>query len=177
MRAGLIRSEQLKNVEIFTEAQSRINAMAIKDPTVQKTRTAKTIIDILVTDCIDASKKTIDGINPKTVDQVYQYSKNLITLSNENNSKLAALEKFLVENFYQHKSVTQTAKQIEDWLQQLFEKFCHKQELMPGYFQQFISREGLQRTVCDYIAGMTDRFCLKMLKKTGRYLSIIFDLI
>jgi dGTPase len=164
MRAGLIRSEQLKNVEIFTEAQSRINAKAIKDPTVQKTRTAKTIIDILVSDCIDASKKNIAGVNLKTVDEVYRRSENLIALSTENNAKLAALEKFLLQNFYRHKSVTQTAKQIENWLEQLFEKFCRRQELMPGYFQQLINQEGLQRTVCDYIAGMTDRFCLKWLK-------------
>jgi dGTPase len=164
MRAGLIRSEQLKNVEIFTEAQSRINAKAMEDPIVQKTRTAKAIIDMLVSDCIDASKKNITGVNLKTVDEVYRRSENLIALSTENNAKLAALEKFLLQNFYRHKSVTQTAKQIENWLEQLFEKFCRRQELMPGYFQQLINQEGLQRTVCDYIAGMTDRFCLKMLK-------------
>ena len=164
MRAGLIRSEQLKNVEIFTEAQSRINAKAIKDPTVRKTRTAKAIIDMLVSDCIDTSKKTIAGVNLKTVDEVYRHSENLIAILAENNVKLSALEKFLLQNFYQHKSVTQTEKQVENWLEQLFEKFCRRQELMPGYFQQLISQGNLQRTVCDYIAGMTDRFCLKMLK-------------
>ena len=36
---------------------------------------------------------------------------------------------------------------------------------MPGYFQRFIPQQGLQRAVCDYIAGMTDRFCLKMLEE------------
>jgi dGTPase len=164
MRAGLIRNEQLKNVEIFTEAQGRINAKAMEDPIVQKTRTAKAIIDMLVGDCIDASEKTIAGITLKTADEIYHSSENLITLSVENNARLAVLEKFLLQNFYQHKSVTQTAKQIEDWLRQLFEKFCRRQTLMPGYFQQLIPREGLQRTVCDYIAGMTDSFCLKWLK-------------
>jgi hypothetical protein len=37
--------------------------------------------------------------------------------------KSAALEKFLLQNFYLHKSVTKTARQIEDWLGKLFEKF------------------------------------------------------
>ncbi|MDD5063857.1 MAG: deoxyguanosinetriphosphate triphosphohydrolase [Phycisphaerae bacterium] len=164
MRAGLIHREQLKNVEIFTEAQNRINAEEMEDPVVQKTRTAKAIIDILVGDCIDVSKKTIAGVNPKTVDEVAHRSENLITLSDESNARLAVLEKFLLQNFYQHKTVTQTAKQIEDWLQQLFEEFCRRGELMPGYFQKLIPRESLQRTVCDYIAGMTDRFCLKCLE-------------
>jgi dGTPase len=165
MRAGLIGSEQLKNIEIFAEAQSRINAKAMEDPIVQKTRTAKAIIDILVSDCIDTSKKNTTGVNLKTIDEIYRRSENLIALSTENNAKLALLEKFLLHNFYQQKTVTQTAKQIGDWLQQLFEKFCRKQELMPGYFRQLIPRQSLQRTVCDYIAGMTDRFCLKVLEE------------
>jgi len=164
MRAGLIHREQLKSVEIFAEAQTRVNAIAMEDPIVQKTRTAKTIIDILVSDCIDTSKKTIAGANIKTVDEIYSRRENLIAISTENNAKLAALEKFLMENFYLHKTVTQTASQIENWLGKLFETLCRKQKLMPGYFRRFIDKEGLQRTVCDYIAGMTDRFCLKVLE-------------
>jgi dGTP triphosphohydrolase len=36
---------------------------------------------------------------------------------------------------------------------------------MPRYFQRFIPQHGLQRGVCDYIAGMTDGFCLKTLRQ------------
>jgi dGTPase len=166
MRAGLIDSEQLKNVEIFTEAQSRLDAKAIKDRTIRRTRTAKAIIDRLVSDCIDASRKTIAGANPKKVDDVYQHRENLITLSDGNDARLTELEEFLLSNFYRHKSVTQTADEIKNWLGKLFEALCQKPELMPGYFQRLVDKEGLQQTVCDYIAGMTDRFCLKMLEKT-----------
>jgi len=165
MRAGLISSKQLKSLEIFTEAQSRINAKAIEDKTVRRTRTAKTIIDTLVSDCIDASEKTITRANLNTVDDVYHHSENLIVLSAENNAKLMELEKFLLQNFYLHKSLIQTANQIKNWLEQLFERLCRRQKLMPGYFQQLAAKEGLQRTVCDYIAGMTDRYCLKMLEE------------
>jgi len=49
--------------------------------------------------------------------------------------------------------------------QQLFERLCRNPDLMPGYFQRFIPEEDLQRTVTDYIAGMTDRFCLKILNE------------
>src|SRR4030042_1715021 len=104
MRAGLIHREQLKDVEIFAEAQNRINDKEMDDPIVQKTRTAKAIIDILVSDCIDTSKKTIASVNLKTVDEVYLRSENLIAICAESNTKLAALEKFLMQNFYQHKT-------------------------------------------------------------------------
>jgi dGTPase len=166
MRAGLIDSEQLKNVEIFTGAQSRLDAKAIKDRTIRRTRTAKAIIDRLVSDCIDASRKTIAGANPRTVDDVYQHRENLVVLSAKSDAKLTELEEFLLSNFYRHKSVTQTVGEIKNWLGKLFEALCQKSESMPGYFQRLVDKEGLQRTVCDYIAGMTDRFCLRMFEKT-----------
>jgi dGTPase len=165
MRAGLINSKQLGNVEIFIEAQSRINAKAIKDDTIRRTRTAKAIIDRLVSDCIDISKKTVIQANIQTVNDVYSTSENLIVLSTKETEALAELEKFLLQNLYLHKSIIQTTDKIKNWLSQLFKKLCRKPQMMPGYFQQFIAKEGLQRTVCDYIAGMTDRFCLKMLEK------------
>ena len=165
MRAGLINAEQLKNTEIFIEAQSRIKAETIKDKTIRRTRTAKTIIDKLVSDCIEASKAAITQANKKTIDDVYAASENLITLSAKSNTKLVELEKFLLQNFYLNKSVTQTTKKVKDWLGQLFDRLCKKPQLMPEHFDVLTAKEGLQRTVCDYIAGMTNGFCLKMLKE------------
>ncbi len=163
MRARLIRTEQLQNIEIFSEAESRINAEAIKDRTIRRTRTAKAIIDKLVGDCINASKKALVETNVKILNDIYNKSENLIALSRRSETELKALEKFLFENFYKHESLMQTAEKVKTWLERLFKRLCQEPQLMPGYFQRFIEQQGLQRTVCDYIAGMTDRFCLKML--------------
>ena len=165
MRARLIGTGQLKSVKIFAEAENRINAEAIKDLTIRRTRTAKATIDKLVGDCLEASKKTLAEANPTTLDEIYAADTNLITLPPESDAELAELEKFLLQNFYLHKSLLQAAEKVKGWLGRLFEKLCKEPELMPGYFQRFILQQGLQRTVCDYIAGMTDRFCLKMLEK------------
>jgi len=167
MRAGLISEFEISNFkfEIFMEARSRVNAGAIKDEAIRRTRTAKAIIDKLVSDCIDASRENLIEHNTRTVADVYSTSKNLIVLSAENEKQLLELEKFLLENFYQHNSLIQTAEKVRKWLGRLFERLCQKPHLMPGYFQRLAAQEGLQRTVCDYIAGMTDRFCLKMLEE------------
>jgi dGTPase len=162
MRAGLISPPLIK---IFSEAQSRINAEAIKDESIRRTRTAKTIIDTLVSDCIDASKKNLDKSSVRIIFDVYGRRENLIVLSSEREGRLVELEEFLLHKFYQHKSLLQTAGKVKKWLGRLFEQLCRKPDLMPGYFQRLASQEGLQRTVCDYIAGMTDRFCLKMVNE------------
>ena len=71
MRAGVITYEQLEKINIFMEAQEQINAHTILDQAVRRTRVAKVIIDILVSDCIDASTKNIICSDVKTVDDVF----------------------------------------------------------------------------------------------------------
>ena len=166
MRAGVITEKQLESIKIFTQVQEKINAGTIKDRTIRRTRTAKAIIDKLVSDCIDTSIKTIAQAGIKTVNDVYAKSENLIVLSAQSEAELVEMEEFLLTNFYQHKSVTQTADKVRNWLGRLFDKLCRDPQLMPDYFQRFIPQQGLQRTGCDYIAGMTDRYCLKMLEKS-----------
>ena len=162
-RARLIGAGQLKNVKIFAEAQKRIDAEAIDDLTIRRTRTAKAIINGLVSDCLTASKKTLAEANPKNLDEVLARHEKLIVLPAERDAELSELEQFLLQNFYMHETLTETADKVETWLGQLFAKFCAEPSLMPGYFQHFIPEQGLQRAVCDYIAGMTDRFCLQIL--------------
>ncbi|MHC4118559.1 MAG: deoxyguanosinetriphosphate triphosphohydrolase [Planctomycetota bacterium] len=162
-RARLIAAEQLKEVKIFDQARSSISAVAIKDRTIRRTRTAKAIIDMLVGDCLEASKKMLAETRPRSVEEVCDRSKNLIVLSPERDAELAELEEFLMQNFYLHESLNHAAEKVSDWLGQLFEKLCRRPELMPGYFRRFIPHQGQQRAVCDYIAGMTDRFASKTL--------------
>jgi len=164
MRAGLISSEQLAGVRIFAEAQERISADAIQDRTIRRTRTAKAIIDKLVGDCLEASRIALAQANVRTIEEIYATRENLILLSQDSDTQLIELEAFLMQNFYLHDSLRQTADRVRQWLGRLFETLCKSPERMPRYFQRFIPEQGLQRAVCDYIAGMTDRFCLKTLE-------------
>ncbi len=165
MRSSVLTPNQLKNIELFSEAQKLINAPAIKDAGTVRIRTAKTIIDILVSDCIETSRKNLVERNIKTIDDVYSKSGDLIIISQRSESKLNELEEFLLQKFYKHPTVIEKSEEIRCFIERLFKKYCEKPALMPPYYQQLIKEEGLQRIVCDYIAGMTDRFCFRMLDK------------
>jgi dGTPase len=165
LRAGLLDASRLASIGIFAAAQQKIKAKEIKDGMIRSTRTAKAIIDMLVGDCIEISTNTLAKAGLTGVEQIYRHKESLIRLSAKADSELAELENFLLLNFYNHPLLMETAKKVEIWLQKLFTRFCEKPDLMPGYFRQLAASEGLERTVCDYIAGMTDRFCMKMLEK------------
>ena len=163
MRARLLESESMGHIGIFMEARLRIQVDAIDDWTIRRTRTAKAIIDALVGDCIETSRANIAAAGIRTAAEACARAQNLISLSAEGEGKLVELEEFLLERFYHHESLVQTSEKVRGWLAELFERLCRQPGGMPGYFQRFIPQHGLQRAVCDYIAGMTDRYCLKLL--------------
>jgi len=165
LKAGLIDDGQLKNIRIFEDARQRAQADNIEDRTIRRTRTAKAVIDRLVGECIEASRKAIAESHIENLNDIYTRRESLIVLPEKSDSELSELEKFLLDNFYRHPSLLISAQQVGQWLEKLFINLCKKPELMPRYFQRFIDKQGLQRAVCDYIAGMTDRFCLKMLEE------------
>jgi dGTPase len=164
MKARLLEVGPLEEIAIVAEARQRIGADQIDDWTIRRTRTAKAMIDALVSDCIDASKAGIAAAGIEAPRDACARRENLIVLSADRERQLTELETFLLERFYHHESLVQTAEQVRQWLSALFERLCAEPERMPGYFQRFIDRHGLHRAVCDYIAGMTDRYCLKLLE-------------
>jgi len=167
MRARIIHEQDLEGLELYDQARKKINANAIQDRTVRRTRTAKAIIDTLVSDCIETSRAALAQAKIKTVEDVYAREDNLILLSGQSEARLAELERFLQSRFYKDRLVLEVAEKVNQWLGELFELLCRNPEYMPGYFRRLADRHGLERTVCDYIAGMTDRFCLQTLKRLG----------
>jgi dGTPase len=164
-RARLIRTEDLKDIAIVAEAEKAVDVSHIQDPTIQRTRTSKAIINQLVGDCIHTSRQHLAEARIKTVGNVTCRKDPLITLSEAGERALRALEDFLLQHFYLHESLIRTAQKGHEYLGRLFSKLRRDPTRMPGYFQGFIPDHGLYRVVADYIAGMTDRFCLKILEE------------
>jgi len=165
LRAALISENELMALSIFASAAGKINAAVIEDKSVRTTRTAKTIIDILVSDCIATSRQALTQANIKSLDDVYNHSGKLISVSPDARENLKLLEGFLVEKLYNNRVLLAIHGDITKWLNQVFEKLCSDSGLMPDFYQRLIPAGGLQRTACDYLAGMTDRFSLSMLEE------------
>ncbi len=165
MKARLLQTESMQHLEIFVEARRRIDVESIDDWTIRRTRTAKAIIDTLVGDCIETSAQNIASAGIATAADACARAENLISLSEPNDRKLAELEDSLLAKFYHHDSLLATAEKVRAWLAELFERLCCEPEQMPSYFRRFIGDHGLPRAVCDYVAGMTDRYCLKLLER------------
>jgi dGTPase len=70
----------------------------------------------------------------------------------------AGLEEFLHRRVYRHYRVMRMTRKGRRVLQRLFEEFCQVPELLPERYAQRALAGNRQRVVCDYLAGMTDRY-------------------
>lgn len=159
LRARLLEEDTLQSVPLFAEAWQRIGAQRLKDPVVRRTRVAKTLIDLLVRDVIETARRRFADEGVDSVDQVFSAAQPMLGLSDAAGQQLAVLERFLLDGLYHHPALQPAAESARRWLSIVFERLCENPGRMPRYFQSMIPVQGLRRTVCDYIAGMTDRFC------------------
>jgi dGTPase len=69
------------------------------------------------------------------------------------------LESFLRARVYLHDRLSRMDAEARRWVVGLFETYVSRPRLLPDRFAGRIDEQGVYRVVCDYIAGMTDRFC------------------
>ena len=83
-----------------------------------------------------------------------------VCLSPKVEKALKDLRSFMFENVYRNPVAKGEESKAKDMLQRMFEYYVTHPEAMPEDFQPQLSFEGIERTVCDYIAGMTDNYAI-----------------
>ena len=83
-----------------------------------------------------------------------------VMLSPKVDTALRDLRSFMFERVYRNPIAKGEESKAKDLLQRLFEYYYAHPEALPEDFQPQMSFEGLERTVCDYIAGMTDNYAV-----------------
>ena len=73
---------------------------------------------------------------------------------------LAELRAFMFEKVYRNPVAKGEESKAKDMLMRLYEYYYAHPEAIPEDFQPQMSLEGMERTVCDYIAGMTDNYAV-----------------
>lgn len=164
LRSRLIDERQLEQLSLYRQAFEKAGMDTISDTVIRRTRLAKTMIDILASDAIETTRTLLAKADIRALEEVLNYPKMLIGISETAEAALKELEAFLMQNMYLHRTLAETAEKAQRWLSELFEHLCGHPDKMPRYYQQMIDTEGVHRTVCDYISGMTDRYCLKQIE-------------
>jgi dGTPase len=118
----------------------------------------RALIDWQVTDLLEHTRRLLKEHRIASVEDVRHCAVILAGPGREVLHLKSELEKFLAERVYQHHRVQRMAAKGRRIIIMLFDVFCSTPSLLPERYRQRAELEGLHQTVCDYLAGMTDRY-------------------
>jgi dGTPase len=119
------------------------------------------MIDSLVTDLVENSRKRIRQARVRSVVDVRAHGEWLIGLSPRTAKRNARLKSYLTERLYTHQRIERVKDKSRRILRSLFERYLENPLLLEDRFRARFKSDGRERVVCDYIAGMTDRFAIE----------------
>ncbi len=161
LRSGLITPSQLDGIaiwEIVNESIGRRKSDSLDDLT--RHQIIRRLIGIEVTDLIQSVDRYIRKSGVKTPDELQRLPYNLVGYSEDMHRRNRELKDFLFTNLYRHFRVVRMANKSEKIIADLFTAYQKNPEMLAWHIQELQEERGLERVICDYIAGMTDRFAI-----------------
>lgn len=157
----LLKLEQIrKHVHIFERFFREVDERYPTAPPKLKFNEAlKRMLDRMVTDLIDNTAKNLREAGVQTVDDVRRFPTRLASFTDEVEQERAETKAFLYKYLYFSPPLKPEKEKAERIVGELFRHWMQHPEALPLSYQEH-KGDTLARTVCDYIAGMTDNFIL-----------------
>lgn len=159
LEAGVLAREELEDVELWQEAEeaARERYGALTWSLFCK-QVVRLLIDRFVTDAVRSSQAEIEASQITSWRDASRRRGNLVRFSGDLEERKRALEEFLYNALYMDHRVVRITNSARRFIQGLFEAYVADPRQLPPEHRRWAERVGLHRAVCDYIAGMTDRY-------------------
>ncbi|MCE5327348.1 MAG: deoxyguanosinetriphosphate triphosphohydrolase [Planctomycetaceae bacterium] len=160
LAAGLISLEHVSRLALWRRAWSAAQA-ADPDAGVLHTRirACKGVLAAMADDVIASTTSTLEALKPANPDDVRRGGRKCVVFSKAIAEEVAAMQRFLFERVYTFGESAARADASGKMLRELFAAYLSNPALMGPRYLRRSREEGLHRVICDYLAGMTDRFC------------------
>jgi len=166
VESNFIQREELLDVPLWKEVFGRVEKKYPHATLQAKTYTAiSSLIGLLIQDVIAQTERNIEEHGIKTVEDVRRFGKELVSYSPSIQQESDLLKEFLHKRLYRHWRVERMRIKAERFITELFTAYVETPTLVPEGYRRRVDEEPVPRMVCDYIAGMTDRFALDEYKK------------
>ncbi len=161
LRAGMLSLEQICAVPLVAEGWARVRA---RYPDIAEARLLRELIrdqiGLMVNDVIETSRAAIASSGVKNVADVRACGRRLVGFSDGLAEQEKTLSRFMYDNLYLHESQRVEAERARVIVSGLFAAYRADPALMGEGWQHGVSDSEPERSryICDYIAGMTDRY-------------------
>ena len=137
--------------------------------------TLKRLFDALVSDLIENTERRLQGADVWSLEDVRTYPERLAAFSPRVDGERRQIKELLYQQLYYSDELRPEKSQAEEVVKELFDYWMTNPDTLPHSYQEQRERDPLHRVVCDYIAGMTDRFIVQQYEELfGRSDKLVF---
>lgn len=161
LRSGMITPKMLEGITLWEILVKSVGWRGGHLDDLSRHRLIRRLIGLEVTDLVAATDQCLRENSVRSVEELQQLQFNVIGFSEDMHRRNRQMKDFLYVNMYRHHRVVRMAVKAERIITDLFNAYQSEPAMLPQHVQGFIESRGLERIICDYIAGMTDRFALQ----------------
>lgn len=161
LRSSMITPQMLESIAIWQILRETYNWHGPILSELERHRMIRQMVGVMVTDMVEATDKRLKESKANSALDLQKLKHNVVGYSEEMQKRNRELKDFLYKNMYRHFRVVRMQVKAERLISDLFNAYRSEPLMLPDTAQQGIDQRGLERTICDYIAGMTDRYAIE----------------
>ncbi len=159
LSSGLITLHDLEEVPFWQTAVERVRRKHRRvEPLQLQPTVVRDLIDWQVSDLLEHTRQRLRQQRVRTVADVRGAGAVLVGPGPEVRALKAGLEEFLHRRVYRHPRVMRMTVKGQRFVREMFAEFTRVPGQLPERYGRRIGAEPAERVVCDYLAGMTDRY-------------------
>jgi dGTPase len=161
LAVGWLTLEQLAHLSLWRRAWDVAAAEAPQARDVHKRiRACKAVLATMADDLLATTQANLAAMKIDSPQAARQAPRKTVVLSDETAASVRETQDFLLHNVYLHGENALKEQRCRKVIEELFAAYVQRPAILPERYQQRIAADGLHRVICDFIAGMTDRYCM-----------------
>jgi dGTPase len=166
LASDVLKEEELSQITLWGDLDKNLRKKYPNlSPAQRRHQLVRTLINFEVSDLIRETGRRIQEYKIKTLEDARNARENITEFSEVTRKLNHQLKEFLFDKMYRHYRMIRMADKARRIITQLFEAYLEDSNQLPPSFLHRLKDEDQMQLICDYIAGMTDRFALQEYKK------------
>jgi len=158
LRSGILNVDEVLSLDIMEGLQDHPDFPKREDPVLRHRYLVRKVLNSMVLDFVDFSGRALERLNLPDHESACHIADPVLGFSPDMAKRKEQLELFLREKMYRHPKVMKMMNKSGYFLERVFQHFIKFPEELPQDFQKRFEDKGRERSIADYLAGMTDRY-------------------
>ncbi len=160
LRSRMIYPQMLSGIELWEILCSNVNYSGGELDDLTRHTMIRQLIGMEIDDVLSHTDTLLRNHSIRSVEEVQRLPFNIVGFSEEMRRRNRVLKDFLFNNLYRHYRVQRMSFKADKILSELFKTYMLEPSVLPKHVHDRMGTSVPERVVCDYIAGMTDRFAI-----------------